>query len=174
MAASVFRELHESVEGALRALGAYTLFAGRLAVETPRALLRFRLVVEQVHNAGALSLVIIMMSGCSSAWSRPAGFRPARALRFRGIARHGRGARPAEGTRPGHHGPAVCGPGGTALASELGLMRATDQLAAIEMMAVDRCGASSCRASSRHHLDAAAAAIFSMIGLYGAQLVGYS
>jgi phospholipid/cholesterol/gamma-HCH transport system permease protein len=63
MAAGVFRELAASVEDTLGALGRYGLFAGRIAAEVPRALLRFRLVVEQVHNAGALSLVIIMLSG---------------------------------------------------------------------------------------------------------------
>ena len=61
--AGVLGELRSSLEGALAALGRYALFAGRLIAETPRALLRFRLVVEQVHNAGALSLVIIMLSG---------------------------------------------------------------------------------------------------------------
>ncbi len=60
---AILRELRGSLEDALGALGRYALFAGRLAAETPRALLRFRLVVEQVHNAGALSLVIIMLSG---------------------------------------------------------------------------------------------------------------
>ena len=65
------------------------------------------------------------------------------------------------------------GRAGTALASEIGLMRATDQLSAMEMMAVD---------PIRHvvvprFLGGVIAmpllsAIFSVIGLYGAQLVG--
>ena len=63
MVAAIFRELGDSVQEALRALGRYALFAARVAGETPRSLLRFRLVVEQVYNAGALSLVIIMLSG---------------------------------------------------------------------------------------------------------------
>jgi phospholipid/cholesterol/gamma-HCH transport system permease protein len=122
------RELRSSLEDSLGALGRYALFAGRLAAEVPRALLRFRLVVEQVHNAGALSLVIIMLSGLFV---------------------------------------------GTALASELGLMRATDQIAAIEMMAVDPVR----RVVMPRFLGGVIAmpllaAIFSMIGLYGAQLVG--
>jgi phospholipid/cholesterol/gamma-HCH transport system permease protein len=65
------------------------------------------------------------------------------------------------------------GRAGTALTSEIGLMRATDQLTAMEVMAVD---------PMRHvvaprFLGAVIsmpllAAIFSVIGLYGAQLVG--
>jgi phospholipid/cholesterol/gamma-HCH transport system permease protein len=65
------------------------------------------------------------------------------------------------------------GRAGTALASELGLMRATDQLSAIEMMAVDPLR----RVVMPRFLGGVIsmpllAAIFSMIGLYGAQLVG--
>ena len=56
MVHGILRELADSGTDTLRALGRYAMFAGRLAAETPRALLRFRLVVEQVHNAGALSL----------------------------------------------------------------------------------------------------------------------
>ena len=62
MALGILRELSDSTADTLRALGRYALFAGRLAAETPRALLRFRLVVEQVHNAGTLSLVITKSS----------------------------------------------------------------------------------------------------------------
>src|ERR1700752_726692 len=62
MAAAIVRELGESVRETLLALGRYALFAARVAAETPRALMRFRLVIDQVHNAGTLSLVIIMLS----------------------------------------------------------------------------------------------------------------
>jgi phospholipid/cholesterol/gamma-HCH transport system permease protein len=65
------------------------------------------------------------------------------------------------------------GRAGSALASEIGLMRATDQLSAMEMMAVD---------PIRHVVVPRflggiiamplLAAIFSVIGLYGAQLIG--
>ena len=59
----LIRELADRALESTLAIGRYALFTGRLLAETPRALLRFRLVVEQVHNAGALSLVIIMLSG---------------------------------------------------------------------------------------------------------------
>ena len=65
------------------------------------------------------------------------------------------------------------GRAGTALASELGLMRATDQLSAMEMMAVDPIR----RVVVPRFLGGVIAmpllaAIFSVIGIYGAQLVG--
>ncbi len=174
MAIHVLGELKQSIEGALRALGAYTFFAGRLAAETPRALLRFRLVVEQVHNAGALSLVIIMMSGLFVGM----------VLGLQGFDLLERfGSEESLGTAAAlgllkELGPVItallfAGRAGTALASELGLMRATDQLAAIEMMAVDPVR----RVVMPRFLGGIIsmpllAAIFSMIGLYGAQLIG--
>ncbi len=65
------------------------------------------------------------------------------------------------------------GRAGTALASELGLMRATDQISAMEMMAVDPIQ----RVVVPRFLGGVIAmpllaAIFSVIGIYGAQLVG--
>jgi phospholipid/cholesterol/gamma-HCH transport system permease protein len=65
------------------------------------------------------------------------------------------------------------GRAGTALASEIGLMRATDQISAMEMMAVDPIE----RVVTPRFLGGVIAmpllaAIFSMIGVFGAQLVG--
>jgi phospholipid/cholesterol/gamma-HCH transport system permease protein len=65
------------------------------------------------------------------------------------------------------------GRAGTALASELGLMRATDQISAMEMMAVDPIQ----RVVVPRFLGGVIsmpllAAIFSVVGIYGAQLVG--
>jgi phospholipid/cholesterol/gamma-HCH transport system permease protein len=174
VAAPVVRELVESVRETLRALGAYAIFAVRLARETPRALWRFGLVVEQVHNAGALSLVIIMLSGLFVGM----------VLGLQGFDLLERfGSEESLGTAAAlgllkELGPVItallfAGRAGTALASELGLMRATDQLAAMEMMAVDPVR----RVVMPRFLGGVIsmpllAAIFSMIGLYGAQLVG--
>ncbi len=174
MRSPVIGELADSLQGALRALGAYALFAGRLAAETPRALLRFGLVVEQVHNAGTLSLVIIMLSGLFVGM----------VLGLQGFDLLERfGSEESLGTAAAlgllkELGPVItallfAGRAGTALASELGLMRATDQLAAMEMMAVDPIR----RVVMPRFLGGVIsmpllAAIFSMIGLYGAQLVG--
>ena len=65
------------------------------------------------------------------------------------------------------------GRAGTALTSEIGLMRATDQLTAMEMMAVDPLRyVAAPRFLGGVIAMPLLAAIFSVIGLYGAQLVG--
>jgi len=167
-------ELVDRAAESLSTLGRYTLFTGRLFAETPRALLRFRLVVEQVHNAGALSLVIIMLSGLFVGM----------VLGLQGFDLLERfGSEESLGTAAAlglvkELGPVVtallfAGRAGTALASELGLMRATDQLTAMEMMAVDPVR----RVVMPRFLGGVIAmpllaAIFSMIGIFGAQLVG--
>ena len=174
MPVAIVRELVESVRETLQTLGSYTLFAARLARETPRALWRFGLVVEQVHNAGALSLVITMLSGLFVGM----------VLGLQGFDLLERfGSEESLGTVTAlsllkELGPVVtallfAGRAGTALASELGLMRATDQLEAMEMMAVDPVR----RVVMPRFLGGVLsmpllAAIFSMIGVYGAQLVG--
>jgi phospholipid/cholesterol/gamma-HCH transport system permease protein len=174
MVAAIFRELGDSVQEALRALGRYALFAARVAGETPRSLLRFRLVVEQVYNAGALSLVIIMLSGLFV--GMVLGLQGFDLLQRFG-SEESLGTAAALGLLK-ELGPVItallfAGRAGTALASELGLMRATDQIAAMEMMAVDPVR----RVVMPRFLGGVIAmpllaAIFSMIGLYGAQLVG--
>ncbi len=171
---ALVRELRASLEDALGAFGRYALFAGRVAAETPRALLRFGLVVEQVYNAGTLSLVIIMLSGLFV--GMVLGLQA-----FDLLERFGSEESLGTATALGllkELGPVItallfAGRAGTALASELGLMRATDQISAIEMMAVDPVR----RVVMPRFLGGVIAmpllaAIFSMIGLYGAQLVG--
>jgi phospholipid/cholesterol/gamma-HCH transport system permease protein len=170
----LLRELVDGAAESLLALGRYALFTGRLLAETPRALLRFGLVVEQVHNAGALSLVIIMLSGLFVGM----------VLGLQGFDLLERfGSEESLGTAAAlglvkELGPVVtallfAGRAGTALASELGLMRATDQLSAMEMMAVDPVR----RVVMPRFLGGVLsmpllAAVFSMIGIFGAQLVG--
>lgn len=170
----VVRDLGGSLSGSLVRLGQYSLFIGRLLAETPRGLLRFRLVVEQVFNTGALSLVIIMLSGLFV--GMVLGLQGYDLLqRF--------GSEDSLGTAAAlglvkELGPVVtallfAGRAGTALASELGLMRATDQLAALEIMAVDPVR----RVVLPRFLGSVIAmpllaAIFSMIGIFGAQLIG--
>jgi len=56
-------ELAASLARFLERLGGMTRFSGRVLLQSPVALLRPRLVVEQVYNTGALSLVIIMTCG---------------------------------------------------------------------------------------------------------------
>lgn len=134
----LLRELADSAGDFAATVGGVTLFLGRVLVQTPRALLRPSLVIDQVHNAGALSLVIIMTCGLFvGAVLGLQGYDLL--LRF--------GSEDALGTAAAlalikELGPVVtallfAGRAGTALASEIGLMRATDQLTAMEMMAVD-------------------------------------
>ncbi len=171
---NVGRELGQSLVNALVEVGAMVRFLGRMLVGTPRALLRIGLIIEQVYNTGALSLVIIMLSGLFV--GMVLGLQGYQLLqRF--------GSEEALGTAATiglvkELGPVItallfAGRAGTALASEIGLMRATDQLSAMEMMAVDPIQ----RVVLPRFLGGVIAmpllaAIFSMIGIYGAQLVG--
>ena len=122
----------------LAGFGAATWFFFRILGQLPQALLRPRLIVHQVHNAGALSLVIIMT--CGLFVGMVLGLQG-----FDMLARFG--SESALGSAAAlalvkELGPVVAallfaGRAGTALASEIGLMRATDQLVAMEVMAVD-------------------------------------
>jgi phospholipid/cholesterol/gamma-HCH transport system permease protein len=168
------KELWESLTESLVGLGGIVRFLGRLLIYSPRALLRCDLIVQQVYNSGALSLVIIMLSGLFV--GMVLGLQGFQLLeRF--------GSEGSLGTTATiglvkELGPVVtallfAGRAGTALTSELGLMRATDQLSAIEMMAVDPIQ----RVVVPRFLGGIIAmpllaAIFSLIGIYGAQLVG--
>jgi phospholipid/cholesterol/gamma-HCH transport system permease protein len=168
------RDVWNSLVAALVDLGAMVQFLGRLLVATPRALARFGLVIEQVYNAGAQSLVIISLSGLFV--GMVLGLQGFQLLQRFG-SEDALGVAAAVGLVK-ELGPVVtallfAGRAGTALASELGLMRATDQLSAMEMMAVDPIR----RVVVPRFLGGVIAmpllaAIFSMIGIYGAQLVG--
>lgn len=171
---SLLRELADSFVSFLRILGDMALFLLRLVVYTPRGLLRFRLVVYQVHNAGALSLVIIMISGLFVGM----------VLALQGFDLLSRfNSEDALGTAAAlalikELGPVVtallfAGRAGTSLASEIGLMKATEQLSAMEMMAVDPMR----RVVLPRFLGGVIAmpllvAIFTAIGIFGAWLVG--
>jgi phospholipid/cholesterol/gamma-HCH transport system permease protein len=168
------KELWESLTESLVGLGDIVRFLGRLLIYSPRALLRCDLIVQQVYNSGALSLVIIMLSGLFV--GMVLGLQG-----FQLLERFGSEGSLGTAATIGlvkELGPVVtallfAGRAGTALTSELGLMRATDQLSAIEMMAVDPIQ----RVVVPRFLGGVIAmpllaAIFSLIGIYGAQLVG--
>ena len=170
----MLRELWNSLIDSLEGLGAVVRFLFRIFAHTPRALSRFDLVSAQIYNAGALSLVIIMLSGLFV--GMVLGLQGYQLLqRF--------GSEEALGTAAAiglvkELAPVItallfAGRAGTALASELGLMRATDQLSAMEMMAVDPVR----RVVVPRFYGGVIAmpllsAIFSVVGIYGAQLVG--
>jgi len=135
----MFREIWDTGIRSLRDLGAMTLFFLRLLQYTPEVLFRrFRLVVYQVYNAGALSLVVIMISGlfvggvlALLAYSSLEQFNAEDTTGiFAGLGL-------IKGVGPVFTALLFAGRAGTALTSEIGLMKATDQLSAMEMMAVD-------------------------------------
>ncbi len=122
----------------LRALGHAAFFFLDLLRFTPAALRRFTLVVAQVHAIGNRSLVIIMASGLA------VGFVLALQMYYALVAY---GAGESLGLIVNlalvrELGPVVtallfAGRAGTSLTAEIGLMKAGEQLAAMELMAVD-------------------------------------
>ena len=135
----LIRELWSSLIDSMVGLGAITRFLMRLIVHSPRALLRVDLIVQQIFNSGVLSLVIIMLSGLFV--GMVLGLQGFQLLRAFQDPAEALGTAAAIGLVK-ELGPVVtallfAGRAGTALASELGLMRATDQISAMEMMAVD-------------------------------------
>jgi phospholipid/cholesterol/gamma-HCH transport system permease protein len=158
----------------VRRLGAVTIFLGQLLAQCLPSLARPRLVVHQIYNAGARSLIIIMLSGLFV--GMVLGLQGFELLqRF--------GSEEALGTAAAlgllkELGPVVtallfAGRAGTALTSEIGLMRATDQLTAMEIMAVNPLRyVAAPRFLGGVIAMPLLAGIFSVIGLYGAQLIG--
>jgi phospholipid/cholesterol/gamma-HCH transport system permease protein len=158
----------------IRRLGSVALFFVQLLTQSVPALLRPRLIVHQIYNAGARSLIIIMLSGLFVGM----------VLGLQGYDLLSRfGSEEALGTAAAlgllrELAPVItallfAGRAGTALTSEIGLMRATDQLTAMEIMAVNPLRF----VAAPRFLGGIIAmplltAIFSVIGLYGAQLVG--
>jgi phospholipid/cholesterol/gamma-HCH transport system permease protein len=160
--------------GALRRIGAVAVFFFRILAQCLPALGRPRVVVHQVYNAGARSLIIIMLCGLFVGM----------VLGLQGhdlLARFGSedalGVAAALGLLK-ELGPVVgallfAGRAGTALTSEIGLMKATDQLTAMEIMAVDPVRL----VVAPRFIGGLVAlpllvAIFNVVGLFGAQLVG--
>ncbi|HLU62539.1 MAG TPA: lipid asymmetry maintenance ABC transporter permease subunit MlaE [Gammaproteobacteria bacterium] len=132
------RELRDNSVEFLTSFGSAVIFFLRLLAYTPRALLRPRLVLRQVYVVGAESLVLIMMAGLFVGMVLGLQFYTTMA-KF--------GAEQSLGAvvvlaLVRELGPVVtallfAGRAGTALASEIGLMKATEQLSGMEMMAVD-------------------------------------
>ena len=170
----MIRDLYYTLFEFVRTFGALQLFFLRLIMHAPTVLSRrFGLVVGQVYNAGALSLVIIMICG----------FFVGAVLGLQGFSNLSRfNAEDSVGAVAAlalvkELGPVItallfAGRAGTALSSEIGLMKATDQLSAMEMMAVNPIR----RVVVPRFIGGVVAmpllaAIFSMVGLLGAHLV---
>jgi phospholipid/cholesterol/gamma-HCH transport system permease protein len=165
--------VQRSLQG-LRKLGAVTLFFIGMLQAMPYALRRPRLVSSQVHNAGVLSLVIIMTSGFFVGMVIGLqGYDAFSRLRQEDLLGAG-----AALTLLKELGPVVtallfAGRAGTALTAEIGLMRATDQLSAMEVMAIDPMG----RIAVPRFLGGIISvplltAVFNAVGILGAYFVG--
>lgn len=122
----------------LAGLGRAQFFLLQILVALPATLLRPRLVSQQLYSVGVLSLIIIVISGSFVGMVLALqGYRTL--IRF--------GAEESLGVFVAlvivrELGPVVtallfAGRAGSAMAAEIGLMKATDQLSAMEMMATD-------------------------------------
>jgi phospholipid/cholesterol/gamma-HCH transport system permease protein len=124
--------------GVLRSLGRAAFFFVELVLHVPAALRRFGLVTRQIHAVGNRSMVIILASGLA------VGFVLALQMYYALVTY---GAAESLGlivnlSLVRELGPVVtallfAGRAGTSLTAEIGLMKAGEQLAAMEMMAVD-------------------------------------
>jgi len=158
----------------IQRVGRVAVFLGRVLAQCGPALARPRSVVHQIYNAGARSLVIVMLSGLFV--GMVLGLQGFDLLQRFG-SEDALGVAAALGLLK-ELGPVVtallfAGRAGTALTSEIGLMRATDQLTAMEMMAVDPLR----YVVAPRFLGGVIAmpllvAVFNVVGLFGAQLIG--
>lgn len=164
----------ESIVGAVSKLGAVTRFLLRVSGQIVPSLRHPGLTVEQIYNAGGRSLVIIMLCGLFVGM----------VLGLQGydlLARFGSESALGVAAALGlirELGPVLtallfAGRAGTALASEIGLMGATDQLTAMEMMAVDPVRyVVAPRFAGGFIAMPLLTAIFDAVGIYGTQLIG--
>ncbi len=158
----------------VRKVGVTGIFLARLLVACGRSLARPGLIVAQIYNAGARSLIIIMMSGLFT--GMVLGLLGQDVLqRFDAETALGQVAALALLKELGPVLTALlfAGRAGTALTSEIGLMKATDQLTAMEVMAVDPMS----YVAAPRFLGGLIAmpllvAIFNIIGLFGAHVIG--
>lgn len=171
----MIRELWYTFVDFLRTFGKLQIFLFRLIINSPPVFARRGgLVIKQVYNTGALSLAIIMVSGLFVGG----------VLALQGFSILSKfNAEDSIGTFAAFSllkelGPVITallfsGRAGTALASEIGLMKATDQLSAMEMMAINPLQ----RVLVPRFLGGVISmpmltAVFCVVGLFGAHLVG--
>ncbi len=169
-----FRLLGRSALGILQRLGRGNIFLAQTLASLPAILLRPGLVVRQLYSVGVLTLVIILVSGLFVGMVM--GLQGYNTLVDFG-AEESLGVLVAL-SLVRELGPVVAallfaGRAGSALSAEIGLMKATEQLSGMEMMAVDPMQ----RVIAPRFLAAflsvpLLAAIFSAVGVYGGHFVG--
>ena len=169
-----FGRIRDAMLAALAELGHCGLFGLSLLAAIPRSLPYFRETSRQVWFVGAMSLVIIMTCGLFVGMVLALQLYYVLSI-FGGTA--------ALGTVVAlslfrELGPVVtallfAGRAGTSITAEIGLMRATDQLSAMEMMAVDPIAYV---ATPRFLAGIVAmpvlACVFNAMGIFGGHLVG--
>jgi len=173
-AVHVLRRLGGVALGQLSRLGYSARFFVAVLRNTPEAFRRLHLTLREIYFSGVLSLVIILISGLFVGM----------VLALQGfdvLQRYG--ADQSLGVLVSlslvrELGPVVAGllfasRAGSAITAEIGLMKATEQLAAIEMMAVDPLA----RVVAPRFWGGVIsmpllAALFSTLGIFGAYLVG--
>ncbi len=156
-------------------LGRGHIFLYSVLAGIPSALMRFSLVVQQLYSVGVLSILIILVSGLFV--GMVLGLQGYNTL-------VGFGAEESLGVLVSlslvrELGPVVsallfAGRAGSALTAEIGLMKSTEQLSGMEMMAVDPIR----RVVTPRFLAGfismpLLAAIFSAVGVLGAYIIGY-
>ncbi len=160
--------------GFFQRLGRGHLFLLYVLGGMPEMLPRWRLVVQQIFSVGVLSLLIILASGLFV--GMVLGLQGYNTLVDFGAEEHLGVVVALSLVR--ELGPVVAallfaGRAGSALTAEIGLMKATEQLSAMEMMAVDplhRVVAPRLLAGSLSM--PLLAAVFSILGVYGGYFVG--
>jgi phospholipid/cholesterol/gamma-HCH transport system permease protein len=164
---------HHTVDGVWR-LGYATRFLGITVVSSATAFRRFRLIVRELYFTGVLSLIIILVSGLFV--GMVLGLQGYHTLQTYG-------SESALGVLVAlslvrELGPVVsallfASRAGSAMTAEIGLMKATEQLAAMEMMAVDPIARV---IAPRFWAGVISmpllAALFSAMGIFGGYLVG--
>jgi len=168
------RRLGGMTVDAVARLGYVTRFFFAVVLNTPAAFRRMHLTLREIYFSGVLSLVIILVSGLFIGM----------VLGLQGYEVLNRyGADESLGILVAlslvrELGPVVAGllfasRAGSAITAEIGLMKATEQLAAMEMMAVDPLA----RVVAPRFWGGVVsmpllAALFSTLGVFGAYLVG--
>ena len=168
------QQLGRATLGAFERLGRGHMFLLQTLVHIPAVLLRPRLILTQLFSVGVLTLVIILVSGLFV--GMVLGLQGYNTLvDF--------GAEASLGMLVAlslvrELGPVVtallfAGRAGSALAAEIGLMKATEQLSGMEMMAIDPIQrVIAPRFVAGFISMPLLAAIFSAVGIYGGYLVG--
>jgi phospholipid/cholesterol/gamma-HCH transport system permease protein len=171
---SALTRLGASVRGGITRLGFATRFFAAIVRQSGTSIMRPQLVIREIYHAGVLSLIIVLMSGLFIGMVLALqGYETL--VRF--------GATESMGVLVAlslvrELGPVVAAllfasRAGSAMTAEIGLMKTTEQLAAMEVMAVDPVA----RVVAPRFWGGVIslpllAALFSTLGVYGGYLVG--